>query len=212
VARKLRFLASQGELELDHQRRIFTRNGEEPFQSLQTDELETLEHTKLKPVSVPLLVDAQTRFIIAIDACSMPAKGLLAMKSREKYGKRKDERRKTILRLFQRVTPFMDTCSLQVKSDSSPLYPPLIRKAWPHAIHNTVLSRKSSNGGQGELKKIGFDPIFSINHTCAMLRAHVSRLIRKTWCTTKKISALRDHLIIYAVHHNRKILAELGMS
>ena len=39
-----------------------------------------------------------------------------------------------------------------------------------------------------------------------MLRANISRLIRKTWNTTKRIDRLLDHLMIYVVSHNRHIL------
>ena len=49
---------------------------------------------------------------------------------------------------------------------------------------------------QGELKKRGKDPLFYINHTLAMLRANVNRLIRKTWCTTKDPAQLIYHLAI----------------
>ncbi len=62
----------------------------------------------------------------------------------------------------------------------------------------------------GELKKVGFDPIFSLNHTYAMFRAHLSRLIRKTWNTTKKPDRLADHLAIYALIHNQRLLAKAG--
>ncbi|MEQ1722809.1 MAG: hypothetical protein ABL930_06505, partial [Pseudobdellovibrio sp.] len=55
---------------------------------------------------------------------------------------------------------------------------------------------------QGELKKIGFDPLFSLNHTCAMMRAKVSRLIRRTWNTTKKPERLSEHLALAVLHHN----------
>jgi hypothetical protein len=60
--------------------------------------------------------------------------------------------------------------------------------------------------GQEELKKIGKDPLFSLNHTCAMFRAHVSRLIRHTWNTTKKLENLEYHLSIYMNLHNKRIL------
>ena len=51
-------------------------------------------------------------------------------------------------------------------------------------------------------KKVKFDPLFSLNHTFAMLRANVNRLFRKTWCTTKKPQRLADHLALYALYHN----------
>jgi len=64
------------------------------------------------------------------------------------------------------------------------------------------LGKKGCIAGQGELKKATFDPIFSINHTFAMMRANISRLIRKTWNTTKKVEGLIDHLNIYVWMHN----------
>ncbi|MGZ3656152.1 MAG: hypothetical protein ACXWR1_04035, partial [Bdellovibrionota bacterium] len=57
----------------------------------------------------------------------------------------------------------------------------------------------------GELKEGRYDPLFSINHTCAMFRANVNRLIRKTWCTTKSQERLRSHLILYANAHNNRL-------
>jgi hypothetical protein len=60
--------------------------------------------------------------------------------------------------------------------------------------------------GQGELKKVGRDPLFSLNHTCAMLRANLNRLFRRTWCTTKRIDRLEAHLWIYVRFHNEVLL------
>ena len=61
--------------------------------------------------------------------------------------------------------------------------------------------------GQGELKKLRFDPLFALNHTCAMLRANINRLFRRTWCTTKKKERLEQHLAVYMDFHNRILLA-----
>lgn len=44
------------------------------------DDMESSIHTKLKPVSIPLVVEHQSREIIALQVCSMPAKGHLAKK------------------------------------------------------------------------------------------------------------------------------------
>jgi hypothetical protein len=63
--------------------------------------------------------------------------------------------------------------------------------------------------GQGELKKTTHDPLFAINHTLAMLRANINRLIRRTWCTTKKPERLIDHLWIYIRYHNTLIEEQL---
>ncbi|HXH76731.1 MAG TPA: hypothetical protein VNJ08_17305, partial [Bacteriovoracaceae bacterium] len=59
---------------------------------------------------------------------------------------------------------------------------------------------------QGELKKVRFDPLFMVNHTCALLRANVNRLIRKTWCTTKDPARLKDHLDVFVYYYNEILL------
>ncbi len=58
---------------------------------------------------------------------------------------------------------------------------------------------------QGELKRGGFDPLFALNHTCAMFRDHLKRLSRRTWCTTKRASCLQDLLYVYAWFHNERL-------
>ena len=50
--------------------------------------------------------------------------------------------------------------------------------------------------------KLGFDPLFSINHVFAMMRDNVKRLSRKTWCNTKKKELLEKHIHIYVDFHN----------
>ena len=62
--------------------------------------------------------------------------------------------------------------------------------------------------GQGELKKIGFDPLFDLNHTAAMIRANINRLFRRTWCTTKRADRLEAHLELYVQYHNRELIPQ----
>ena len=93
-------------------------------------------------------------------------------------------------------------------SDQNPHYPKYVEKFFPLAKHETIKGRRGCVGGQGELKKGAFDPMFSVNHTFAMLRANICRLIRRTWCTTKKIDALADHIAIYVNFHNIVLLRE----
>lgn len=199
VVRKFLFLAQKLEAEFRKQNHAFPTCTEVEF-----DDLETFEHTKCKPLSVTLFVEARTRRILDFEVSSMPAKGLLAKKALKKYGPRRDERALARARLFRRVRPLI-TPSAVIRSDSNPHYPRDVKRFFPKALHQTIQGRKAAVTGQGELKKVGFDPIFSLNHTCAMLRAHMSRLIRKTWNTTKKPERLVAHLLVYAHHHNRML-------
>lgn len=172
--------------------------------SLQFDDLETFEHTKYKPLSVTLAVEEGTRRILGFRVAQMPAKGHLSKKGIKKYGFRRDERAKARADLLRELSPIVQTGAI-IKSDSNPYYPADVAKYLPQARHITYVSRRGAITGQGELKKTEFDPIFSLNHTFAMLRANISRLIRKTWCTTKLKERLEDHLAIYAVYHNQHL-------
>ena len=72
-----------------------------------------------------------------------------------------------------------------------------------------VIQHRSVRGsltGQGELKRTGWDPLFNINHTLAMLRDNIKRLTRRTWCTTKQQSALEDVIAIYVHFHNSRLI------
>jgi hypothetical protein len=200
VARKLKFLG----LLARHKNYKF-RQRLKNIKEIQFDDLETIEHTKLKPLSLTLAVEKHSRYILGIEVGRMPAKGLLANKSRKKYGRRKDERFESRNRLFRRIKNHVSS-DVIFESDENPHYPNAVKAHFPNSIHLTVKGQRGCVTGQGELKKINFDPLFSLNHTCAMLRANINRLFRKTWCTTKKIQPLIDHLEIYILYHNQFLL------
>ena len=201
VARKLHFLAEQCRKNQDA---FLNELGPASLKEVIFDEMETFEHTKFKPLSIPLAVTPQRRILIA-EVAVMPAKGLLAAKSRKKYGPRKDERPAAISRMFKKLSAFTDPRAT-FKSDQNPSYPALLSKFFPHARHETTKGGRSCIVGQGELKKLGWDPIFSLNHSAAMLRANMNRLFRRTWCTTKTIQGLQDHLALYVHYHNKFLI------
>jgi hypothetical protein len=93
-----------------------------------------------------------------------------------------------------------------VESDENPHYPKFVKRHLPHARHTRYPGARGAVTGQGELKKIKFDPLFSLNHTCAMLRANLNRLFRRTWCTTKNPQGLEDHISLYVRYHNEVLL------
>jgi hypothetical protein len=177
-----------------------------PFVSeFQFDDLETIEHSKLKPLSVIMEVEKTTRRILGFEVSQMPAKGLLAKRSIKKYGYRKDMRAIGRNRLFENIQSKILPTAI-IESDESPHYPESVKRWFPRARHLTSPGRRGCVVGQGELKAGGFDPLFSLNHTFAMLRANINRLFRRTWCTTKLPSRLATHIRIYLHFHNRQLI------
>ena len=174
-------------------------------QTIEFDDLETFEHSKLKPVSVTIAVEYQTRWILGFRVASMAAKGKLAALARKKYGPRDDHRTLKREELFSEIKNFIDP-NAEIKSDQNPHYPPSVKMHFPQATHKTFKGRRGCVVGQGELKRGGFDPLFSLNHTCAMLRANINRLFRRTWCTTKLADRLEYHIALYGLYHNLVLL------
>jgi len=198
VARKLIFLGQT----------LNTKNENMSFNDVrhvQFDELQTIEHTKCKPISVAMAVSADDRRILGFRVSKMPATGHLAEISRKKYGKRPDLRKAGLQQLLKYLQSKIKQ-TVHMSSDECTFYKPVVDAAFPRAMYQQFKGKKSCVAGQGELKKTASDPLFTINHTFAMLRANINRLVRRTWCTTKKIARLIDHLTIYVYVHNTYLL------
>jgi len=201
VARKLVFTAGQSKKKLRESLADCSF-----VKAIQFDELQTIEHTKCKPLSVALAVAEDSRKIVGFRVSQMPATGHLAAISRKKYGYRKDERLEGMYSLFEELSEKLNS-KIIIRSDECSYYKSVVNSCFPDSKHEQFKGQKSAISGQGELKKIKRDPLFTINHTFAMLRANINRLVRKTWCTTKKVARLVDHLWLYMWVHNSRLTA-----
>lgn len=196
VARKLVFLNS-----------VLNYKMEKPqlVREVQFDEMETWVHSKLRPVSILVVVEKNSRRILDVKVSQMPAKGLIKEKSLKKYGKLKDHRPNAFKEVFSNLRDQVDPQS-EFESDECPRYPRWIREYFPKSRYKRYKGLRGCVVGQGELKGGGRDPLFSLNHTCAMFRANVNRLFRRTWCTTKDIRYLQMHVNLYSHYHNTKLI------
>jgi transposase-like protein len=177
-------------------------------QHIQIDELETIEHTKLKPLTIPMCV-SHTYKILGVAVGMIPAKGHLAEISRKKYGYREDNRAQTLTRLLENLAQTLPVQPLTITTDKHPLYPKLIAKYFPSSKHIQVnagehLRKKRELIYTAEMKRL-FDPLFAINQRFAMLRSDIRRLTRRSWCTTKKIENLQSHLELYRAFNNLRL-------
>lgn len=202
IVRKFRLMAVRARSAHEARR---TELRTRPAQEIQFDDLETFEHTKCKPLSVVLAVDKKSREILHFEVSRMPAKGPLAEISRKKYGYRIDARPRGWSRMFESLKAVIHP-GATVESDQSPHYPKFVKMHLRSVLHVRHPGARGAITGQGEIKKLKFDPLFSLNHTCAMLRANMNRLVRRTWATTKKPEGLIDHLWLYLWYHNTVLI------
>lgn len=86
-----------------------------------------------------------------------------------------------------------------------------IKKALPNATYVQHRSVRGSLTGQGELKRTGYDPLFPVNHTLAVMRDNIKRFARRNWCTTMRIDALNDVLAIYMHYHNTVLIPKVSV-
>lgn len=176
---------------------------------IQIDEMESIEHTKLKPLTIPLCVSEDFK-ILGLEVGKIPAKGHFAELSRRKYGPRINEREQVIRKLLAKLKDELKINPITITTDSFPMYAKLIEEYFPGAKHIQVVSRSMKEKKrelihQKAFKKV-FDPLFALNQRCAKIRSDVRRMTRRSWCTTKKIENLKMHLELYQVYNNNYVL------
>lgn len=202
VVKRFHLLAMRAQLsQKEYLRKLETNH----VRQVQFDDLIAIEHTKMKPLTVSIAVNSETRAILGAKVGRIPAFGPLAKKSQDKYGPRFSEHKKTLLLLFNEIHRSISQ-DARFRSDEHQLYPKILKKFFPVAKHQAFKGGRSCVAGQGELKRKGRDPLFTINHTCAMFRANINRLFRKTWCTSKIPENLQKHIDIFVDYYNREYL------
>jgi transposase-like protein/IS1 family transposase len=165
---------------------------------LYIDEMESIEHTKLKPLTIPVAVGDDFK-ILSTQVGRIPAKGPLAGISVKKYGYRPSESLQTLRRLFvdlkdQEINPQV------IRTDEAAAYKGLIKEFFPKAIHECFSSKEMIKKKREMVflsQKKPYDPLFPINQRHAKLRADIRRLTRRSWCTTKLPENLALHLRLY---------------
>lgn len=202
VARKVKFLGIQARA---FNANFFKEKYKVKASSIEFDDLITKERTKMLPLTVSAAVDPNTRCILSLEVGKIPAFGHLARESRKKYGYRPNEMPRTLERMFDKIKNFVDENAL-IKSDMHQLYSNFVEEYFPSADYFQFKSNKGCVAGQGEMKKTIKDPIFYINHTFAMLRDNINRLVRRSWCVTQNIKMLQYHLEIYIKFHNTRLV------
>lgn len=170
-------------------------------EDLYFDELESIEHTKLKPLSISVFVDQDYKILVA-KVAKMPAKGRLARVSRMKYGPREDQREEVMKECFEQLKALSP---LKVISDAKPSYKKYVDQYFTksvYEVHNQAEKERKRDRLHENFQKKAYDPMFRINQRFAKLRADIRRLTRRSWCTTKLQENLEKHLELYRVYNN----------
>jgi transposase-like protein len=167
------------------------------------DELETFEERRrLQPVTVPVVVEHPSYYVVGASVGTLPARGNLRLGERLRkakleslHGRRLNGSREAVSEALGFVRPLLGASGHGlVESDFKSTYPQLIRKTLgksvAHKQHSSTAKRNRGN------------PLFPINHTLAMLRDGLSRLVRRSWAASKRRARLLEHLWIWIAWRN----------
>jgi YD repeat-containing protein len=169
----------------------------------QLDELETYEERRrLQPVTVPVLVETSSAFIVSVATGALPARGSLRpaekrmkLELEKARGVRRSESKQAVAKVLEQLeTALPANGPVDVSSDSKATYPKLLAQRFGARVRHV---RMPSNR-----KTAVFDPLFPVNHTLAMARDALSRLVRQTWAASKRRSWLERHLWIWVAWRN----------
>ncbi len=172
--------------------------------SFSLDELETFEGSRrLCPVTVPALIERRSLFVVHLETGMLGARGHIGKREiakraeRERtIGKRRSESRAMVGRCFARLAVCHRPHGMvEVVTDKKRAYRTELKRFFPNRVgaHITESSRRARNRS---------NPLFAINHTFAMMRDQVSRLVRRSWGASKDRKALKRHLWIWAAWRN----------
>ncbi|MBK7644162.1 MAG: hypothetical protein IPJ19_14135 [Planctomycetes bacterium] len=204
VARRLDLFGKQGRG--FHEWRMRMRGIATPWEGqFQLDELETFEHNRrLKPVTVPVLVHKPSYCILHAEVGTLPARKPLSKANLAKLAryeklegdvKRKSESREKMTRCFEVLARVCDPkAKVFVGTDEKHTYGVALKRLFGARL----VHQKTHSSVPRSYK----NPLFPINHTFAMLRDNLSRLVRRNWGASKKREKLESHLWIYVAWRN----------
>ncbi len=165
------------------------------------DEEETYESASIRPLTMPLLMECSSWFVVALGAG--PIRRLAPEGSKRRFRQDREEREKgprrdrsrrctrvALGRLAQRVGPE----PFVIRTDEKASYRALIREVFGRRARlETTL---------GSLARTTRNPLFPINTAMAMTRDNNGRLRRRSWLVTKRARCLRLQLQIFGVYRN----------
>lgn len=202
VARRLESFGKS--CEVFHRRMLAQRDRSKTWSGpFVLDELETYEHDRhLKPLTVPVLVHKESYCILHAAVGTLPARKPVPPRKQKRLEEleadgnvRTSESREKVDECFGVLEEIVPTeGALVVRTDEKSSYQTLLKERFGERVeHRTTHST---------LPRTTMNPLFAINHTFAMMRDGLSRLVRRTWAASKEREKLVWHLWTYIAWRN----------
>jgi transposase-like protein len=169
--------------------------------TLVLDEEETYEAASIRPLTMPVLIEQRTWFVVATGVGTIRRLARVGSDRRRRQqfdelarGRRQDQSRECTRRVLLQLARLQPTGEVTLRSDDKAMYGVLVREIFGERMrHETT---------PGTRVRDKYNPLFAINVTLAMTRDLCGRLRRKSWLVTKKADCLQDHLHVFTIYRN----------
>jgi len=165
------------------------------------DEEETYEGASIRPLTMPVLIEKDTWFVVAtavgsIRRLAVPGSARRKRQDRDeqKNGIRPDESKACVQQVLTELARKVPAGGITLRSDQKATYGTIASEVFGERVKHETTA--------GTRIRTTHNPLFPINTTMAMTRDNISRLRRRSWLVTKKAACLADHLAIFTVYRN----------
>jgi transposase-like protein len=165
------------------------------------DEEETYERSKIWPLTMPVLIERETWFVVAVHAGSIRRLASEGSRRRalqdaheKRCGRRPDQSRECVRKVLMSLRRRVGEAPVTLLSDEKSSYRTLIRGVFGGAArHETT---------PGKAPRTTRNPLFPINTTLAMTRDNNGRLRRRSWLVSKLCECLIHQMTLFTVYRN----------
>ena len=165
------------------------------------DEEETYEGASIRPLTMPVLIERESWFVVATDVGPirrLAPRGTRRRRRQEvherRHGKRPDHSAVCVRHVLERLRELTPEGPVFLSSDLKASYERIARRVFgARLVHERTPS---------VLVRASFNPLFPINTTLAMTRDNCGRLRRRSWLVSKKGQYLQLQMNVFTVYRN----------
>ena len=164
------------------------------------DEEETYEGASIRPLTMPVLIDKETWFVVATAVGSIRRLAPLGTTRRvrqdraERHRPRPDQSRQCVQQVLKVLAGKVVTGTVLLHTDQKASYSTVAKSVFGERLVHVTTA--------GSLVRHTHNPLFAINTTLAMSRDNCGRLRRRSWLVTKRAEYLQAHLHIFTAYRN----------
>jgi transposase-like protein len=171
-----------------------------PGRTYLLDEEETFEGASIRPLTMPVLIEKDTWFVVSTAVGKIRRLAQLGSARRvrqdldEKDSIRPDESRACVKRVLLELDRRVPAGAIPLRTDQKASYAVIAREVFGDRLEHTTTA--------GTRIRSTHNPLFPINTTMAMSRDNMGRLRRRSWLVTKVGEQLQNHLALFTVYRN----------